>query len=161
MERVYRLIDAVLMRFGSGFCPHCHRFGWCNFIWNAGRERFELSCVECFLGQLGITREHYEAILEPPDDEDSETSGSEEPVTKSELIRTLIGLMLIDALFTFGFRYWADHDPRVARSFVYWFIIPMVSVLVIGMAALQLIGTVCVAAISTCGCRALALPSNC
>lgn len=59
-------------------------------------------------------------------------------MTKGELIRTLIGLMLIDALFTFGFPYWAEHDPRVASPFVYWFIIPMVSVLAIGMAALQL-----------------------
>jgi len=38
METVYRLIDAALMRFGSGFYPHCHHFGWCNFVWNAGRE---------------------------------------------------------------------------------------------------------------------------
>ena len=71
-------------------------------------------------------------------DEESETpEGEEELMTKGELIRTLIGLMVIDALFTFGFKYWADHDPRVASPFVYWFIIPMVNVFAISMAFLQ------------------------
>ncbi len=59
-------------------------------------------------------------------------------MTKGELIRTIIGLIVIDALFTFGFKYWADHDPRVASPFVYWFIIPMVSVFALFMAFMQL-----------------------
>jgi hypothetical protein len=75
--------------------------------------------------------------LRPPDEE-SETPETEEPMTKSELIRTLLGLLVIDALFTFSLRYWADHDPRAADPFMYWFIIPMVSVLATVMAALQL-----------------------
>jgi len=72
-----------------------------------------------------------------PTDEENEPEDSEEPMTKAELIRTLIGLLVIDALFSFGFRYWADHDPRIASPFVYWFMIPMVSVVAIGMATLQ------------------------
>lgn len=63
---------------------------------------------------------------------------ADKPVTKFELIRTIIGLVLINGLFTFGFKYWGDHDPHIASPFLYWFIIPMVSVLAIGMAALQL-----------------------
>jgi len=73
-----------------------------------------------------------------PADKGRKPQASEEPMTKAELIRTLIGLMVIDALFTFGFKYWADHDPRIASPFVYWFLIPMVSIIAIGMAALQL-----------------------
>ena len=138
METVYQLIDHVLTRFGTGYCPYCHRITWCNLVWNAEQERFNPTCLDCFLGQLGITREHYEAILEPPDDEGSETPKAEEAMTRGELIRTLIGLMLIDALFTFGFRFWTDHDPCIASPFVYWFLIPMVSVFAIGMATLQL-----------------------
>jgi hypothetical protein len=72
-----------------------------------------------------------------PVDEDSEPPEAEEPMTKGELIRTLIGLLVIDALFTFGFHYWADHDPRIASTFTYWVMIPMISVLAVGMAALQ------------------------
>lgn len=72
-----------------------------------------------------------------PADEDSEPEEAEEPMAKAELIRTLVGLVAIDALFTFGFKYWADHDPRIASPFVYWFLIPMVSMLAVGMAALQ------------------------
>ena len=73
--------------------------------------------------------------LKPADDD--ELPETEEPMTKGELIRTLIGLLVIDTLFTFGFRYWADHDPRIASPFTSWFMIPMISVLAVGMAALQ------------------------
>ena len=59
-------------------------------------------------------------------------------MTKFQLIRTIIGLVIIDAMFTFGFKYWRDHDPRIAGPFLYWFIIPLVSILAAGMAFLQL-----------------------
>src|SRR3989442_468467 len=136
METVYRLIDAVLTRFGTGYCQYCRCFTWCVLVWNEEQERFNPACPDCAPGQLGVTRERYQAMLEEPA-EDEEVPEIEEPMTTGQLVRTLIGLMLIDALFTFGFRYWADHDPRVASPFVYWFLIPMVSMFATGMAALQ------------------------
>lgn len=73
-----------------------------------------------------------------PADEENEPPQAEEPITKGKLIRTLIGLLVIDALFTFGFHAWTNHDPHIASPFTYWFMIPMISVLTVGMAALQI-----------------------
>jgi len=53
-------------------------------------------------------------------------------------VKTIIGLFLIDALYTFVFRYWADHDPKIQEPVIYWVIIPSISVLSVAMAFLQL-----------------------
>ena len=140
MATVYQLIDTVLTKFGTGYCPHCRRIGWCQLLWNAEQEQFDPTCLP---GQLGITREHYYALLEQSeDDEDSETpEAEEEPMTKGQLVRTLIGLMLIAALYSFGFTWWGAHDPRIGETFMVWVATPVANLVAIGMAWLQSIST--------------------
>jgi hypothetical protein len=77
--------------------------------------------------------DHIRNWLRPSDEEPP----AEPPMTAGELIRTIIGLVLIDALFTFGFAWWGAHDPRIAGPLLSWFVLPMVSVLAGGMALLQ------------------------
>ena len=135
MITAYRLIDAVLTRFGTGYCPYCHHFTWCVLIWNDQHGRFNPACEDCAPGQLGVTRERYHAMLEEPVED--EALEIEEPMTTGQLVRTIIGLVIVDALFTFGALYLAAHDPRKDGPFLYWVIIPLINLVAVGMAALQ------------------------
>ena len=58
-------------------------------------------------------------------------------MTRGQLIRTIIGLVIVDALFTFGALYLAAHDTRKDGPFLYWFILPLINLVAVGMAALQ------------------------
>ena len=135
MPTIYRLIDAVLTRFGTGYCQYCHRFTWCVLVWNEGQQRFNPACPDCTPGQLGVTRERYHAMLEEP--EDDEALEVEEPMTTGQLVRTLIGLALIAALYSFAFTWWGAHDPRIGEPFMVWVATPVVNLVAIGMACLQ------------------------
>jgi hypothetical protein len=62
----------------------------------------------------------------------------EEPTTKGQLARTLIGLILVAAAYSFAFTWWGAHDQRIGEAFMVWVATPVVNLVAIGMACLQI-----------------------
>lgn len=63
---------------------------------------------------------------------------SEKPMTKGQLIRTITGLAIVAALYSFAFTWWGEHDPRIGEAFMIWVATPVVNMVAIGMACLQI-----------------------
>jgi glucan phosphoethanolaminetransferase (alkaline phosphatase superfamily) len=58
-------------------------------------------------------------------------------MTKPGLITTIVELFLLDGLFSFGLVWWAEHDQRIASPILYFLALPLITVLAVFMAALQ------------------------